>query len=152
MRSALRLSFAVSFLLFSPPPRPVPISIPFEITDNGLIQVMCQMQSNAGEVLSCIIDTGAQNSMATASSVSSQSMRGTPTIGFQTAAGRQTAHLTKQVILLGEVHLPATVEVTPLIRAMNADVLIGEDVLSRFQSVSIDYKHHVLTCEAKPGT
>ena len=148
MRSARRLLFAVLFLFLSPS-RPAPVSVPFQITSTGLIEVICEMQSKPGKVLSCIIDTGAQNSMAAVSAVSTKSVHGAPTVAFLTAAGKQVAYLTKQTILLGGVPIPATVEVTPMLSAMGTDVLIGEDVLSQFQSFSIDYKNHVLTYEIK---
>lgn len=148
MRSARRLLLAV-LILFLNPSRSAPISVPFQITSKGLIEVICEMQSKPGKVLSCIIDTGAQNSMAAVSSVSSESVHGAPTVGFLTAAGRQIAYLTKQTILLGGVPIPATVEVTPTVGAMGTDVLIGEDVLSQFQSFRIDYTNHVLTYEIK---
>jgi len=107
------------------------------------------MQSNPRRILSCVIDTGAQLSMASLSSVSSKSMRGAPVITFQTPGGNQPAYETKQTILLGGIPILATVEVTPQISAIGTDVLIGEDVLSQFQRVSIDYKNHVLTCETE---
>ena len=150
MRSARRLLFAGLFLFLNPS-RPAPVSIPFQITKTGLIEVICEIQSKPGKTLSCVIDTGAQNSMAAASSVSTKSMHGAPTVGFLTAAGKQVAYLTKQTILLGGVPLPATVEVTPMLSAMGTDVLIGEDVLSQFQSFSIDYRNHVLTYEITQG-
>jgi hypothetical protein len=149
MRSAHVLSFAVFFFLLSPPSWPARISIPFHISHTGSIEVNCEIQSKPGWVLSCVIDTGAQTSMASVSSVSTKSMRGAPLISYQTPAGKQIAYQTRQTILPGGVPIPATVEVTPQISAVETDVLIGEDVLSQFQSVNIDYKNRVLTCETK---
>lgn len=76
-------------------------------------------------------------------------MRGAPVITFQTPDGNQPAYETRQTILLGGIPIPAIVEVTPQISAIGTDVLIGEDVLSQVQSISIDYKNDVLTCETK---
>jgi len=148
MRFAGALLLAI-LVLSSIPSRSAPVCIPFHTGRAGVVEVNCQMQSNPRRILSCVIDTGAQLSMASLSSVSSKSMRGAPVITFQTPGGNQPAYETKQTILLGGIPILATVEVTPQISAIGTDVLIGEDVLSQFQRVSIDYKNHVLTCETE---
>jgi hypothetical protein len=149
MRSTRISLLAILLLFLGSPSRPAPISVPFHINHTGSIEVNCEMGSQPRRVLVCVIDTGAQNSMASVWSVSNKSMHGATVISYQTPAGKQIAYQTKQTILLGGAPIPATVEVTPAVSTVGTDVLIGEDVLSQFQTVNIDYKNHVLTCETK---
>ena len=76
-------------------------------------------------------------------------VRGAKTVQVQTPAGTEPAYATKQTILLGGIPIPATVEVTPQVDALDTDVIVGQDVLQQFSSVTVDYKNHVVTFQTK---
>lgn len=121
------------------------IKIPFTVNpNNGTLQVSCETESLPGKVQFCTIDSGAQSSLADTKAVSMSAMNGAQTVQIATPAGTQFAKKIQQKVMIGGVMTPVTLEVTSTIRRLDSDLIIGEDFLSQFSTVTIDYKNHVL--------
>ena len=151
MKSLRILSPLVLFVAFAMPAKPATsFSVRFYISPiTGTIQLGCETESQPRKTLRCTIDTGAQRSVGDSSVMSKASMRGATARVIQTSAGDQAARETSQVIIVGPVKIPVSLEVTDGVERMDADILIGQDFLRHFSSVKVDYKNHVVIFESE---
>ena len=125
-------------------------SVPFRINPSTrTIQIACEIESQPGKVLRCTIDTGAEGSVGGSAAVSSASLLLAKFVTMLTPAGSQIARETQQVLIVGDMRIPISLEVIANPKKLDADILIGQDFLQQFSSVRIDYAHHVVTFETK---
>jgi hypothetical protein len=150
MKSFRILSSLLLFATFALPATATSFSVPFSIDPKtGTIQVACETESQPGKVLRCTIDSGAQRSVGGSAAVSKASRRGGKFVVMLTPAGVQAAYETQQVLIVGAMKIPVSFEVIANVQRLDADILIGQDFLQQFSSVTIDYKNRVVTFETK---
>ena len=129
--AALTLLLAGSNLVVA---RSEPYVVPFRM-HQGLPCVPCS--TNRGNY-DCVLDTG-----AAATVIDERSVAATVWLGAQQVDGLDGSHtmrLLETSITVGGVPLKVVAHVTNLRSTIGADVIIGEDVLRQFRSVTIDYK------------
>ena len=140
-----------SILLFAPfalPASATTFSVPFSINPSTrTVQIPCEMESQPGKVMRCTIDTGSQKSAGGSGAVSKASRRGAILMVMLTPGGIQHVYETHQVLIVGGFKTPVSFEVLENVDRLDADILIGEDFLQQFSSVTIDYKRQVVTFE-----
>ena len=102
---------------------------------NGLLCIPCT--TNRGNY-DCVLDTG-----AAATVIDEHAVSGIAWLGTDQAGGIDGPHkmrLLETSVTVGGVSLKLVAHVTSLRPTIRADVIIGEDMLSQFHSVTIDYR------------
>lgn len=150
MKSSRILSFTLLVAAFARPATATSFTVPFSINPNTrTIQVGCEIESQPGKLLRCTIDTGSQKSAGGSGAVSKASRRGATVMVMLTPTGVQHVYETRQVLIVGGLKIPVSFEVIANADRLDADILIGEDFLQQFSSVTIDYRKQVVTFETK---
>ena len=150
MKSCRILSFLFLLGAFGVPAAATTFSVPFRINPSTrTIQISCEMESQPGKIQRCTSDTGAQRSVGGLATVSSASLLLAKFTTMLTPGGSQIVRETQQVLVVGDTKVPISLEVITDAKELDSDILIGQDFLQQFSSVSIDYKNHVVTFETK---
>jgi len=132
LAAALMLLLAGSDLVVA---RPEQHTIPFRMR-RGLLCIPCS--TNRGNY-DCVLDTG-----AAATVIDERDVAGTAWLGVDQAGGIDGPHkmrLLETSITVGGVALKLVAHVTDLKSTIGADVMIGEDALGQFRTVTIDYQN-----------
>ena len=114
------------------------LCVPFK-TRNGLLVIPCSTYLGERE---CVIDTGASTTILDKRAVVGGAWLGADVTGG--LAGPVKMKLLETSVRIAGVEVRSVVRVTDLRARIGEDVLLGEDVLKQFDSVAIDYKHHVV--------
>jgi hypothetical protein len=130
--AALALLLAESDLVVARPEHHV---VPFRMR-RGLLCIPCS--TNRGNY-DCVLDTG-----AAATVIDERDVAGTAWLGVDQAGGIDGPHkmrLLETSVTVGGVLLKLVAHVADLRSTIGADVIIGEDALGQFRSVTIDYQN-----------
>jgi hypothetical protein len=115
--------------------RPEQHPVPFRM-HRGLLCIPCS--TNRGNY-DCVLDTG-----AAATVIDERDVAGTAWLGVDQAGSINGPHkmrLLETSVTVGGVALKLVAHVTDLRSTIGADVIIGEDALGQFRSVTIDYQN-----------
>jgi len=115
--------------------RPEQHPVPFRM-HRGLLCIPCS--TNRGNY-DCVLDTG-----AAATVIDERDVVGTAWLGVDQAGGIDGPHkmrLLETSVTVGGLALKLVAHVTDLRSTIGADVIIGEDALGQFRSVTIDYQN-----------
>jgi hypothetical protein len=137
---ALVISLAV-LLAFAPATRAETHRIPFKV-HGGLLFIPCSTDDG---LYDCVIDTGASRTVVDEHATTRPALLNGDIAHGVGGAKKMTTVNT--VITIGGMRLSLVVAVMPLRPATHADVIIGEDILGYFASVTIDYKNSVIVFE-----
>lgn len=130
--AALALLFAGSDLLVAGSERHI---VPFRM-HRGILCIPCS--TNRGNY-DCVLDTG-----AAATVIDERNVAGMAWLGMDQAGGIDGPHkmrLLETSITVDGVVLKLVAHVTDLKSTIGADVIIGENALSQFRSVTVDYQN-----------
>jgi len=137
-------AFAVllAVLLFSvSPTRAETHRIPFKI-QNGHIFIPCTTDNGSYE---CLIDTGANKTAIDTHATTHPAFAQADTV--KGVVGAKQMRQVNTVITIDGIQLGLVVVVMPMHHESQWDVIIGEDILSFFPSVTIDFKNSVIVLE-----
>lgn len=116
------------------------IRVPFTL-DRGLIKIRCITDTGRQRV--CAIDTGATRTVAAPSAATVPA--GSVQVVLWTASGSAGAEIVTSSITIAGQKFPVTMIVLQRDFGIGCDVLIGQDILSQFDSVTVDYKTRIVT-------
>jgi hypothetical protein len=145
MRPASILALLFLILLSCAPAKSATLSVPYRLDEQGLVKIPCSTET--GKTYACEIDTGAAQTVG--ETYTAIVPIGSDRVDINTVSGSSSAAIVLTYLTISGKRFRISMVVSQGPRKLGFDVLIGQDVLSQFRSVQIDYANHVVIFETR---
>lgn len=119
---------------------PRTITVPYTLGSQGLIQIPCQTET--GKTYACTLDTGAARSVG--ASYTAITVNSSEQAELTTVSGSGGAAVVPTYLTISGQRFRIPLMVWQGRKKLGFDILLGQDVLRQFKSVTVDYVHHVV--------